>query len=80
MLAKFDEGVRRTGQHVTYLATTAAAVKVLEKDGFEANTLARFLLDKDMQADARGGRVVIDETLDARPQGCRQALRHRQTR
>ena len=62
MLAKFDEGVRRMGQHVTYLGTTAAAVGVLEKDGFEVNTLARFLLDKELQADARGGRVVIDET------------------
>ena len=62
MLAAFDEGVRRAGQHVTYLATTATAVGVLEKDGFEANTLARFLLDKDMQAEAQGGRVVIDET------------------
>ena len=64
MLAKFDEGVRRMGQHVTYLATTATAVKVLEKDGFEVNTLARFLLDKELQAEAaaRGGRVVVDET------------------
>ena len=62
MLAKFDEGVRRMGQDVTYLATTAPAVKVLEKDGFEANTLARFLLDANLQAAARGGRVVIDET------------------
>ena len=62
MLAKYDEGVRRMGQHVTYLATTAAAVKVLENDGFEASTLARFLLDAEMQGEARGGRVVIDET------------------
>jgi conjugative relaxase-like TrwC/TraI family protein len=62
MLAKFDEGVRRMGQHVTYLGTTAPSVKVLEKDGFEANTLARFLLDDKLQAAARGGRVVIDET------------------
>ena len=62
MLAKFDEGVRRMGQHVTYLGTTSTAVKVLEKDGFEANTLARFLLDTKLQAAASGGRVVIDET------------------
>ena len=62
LLEKFDEGVRRQGQHVTYLATTATAVKELEKAGFETNTLARFLLDKQMQAAASGGRVVIDET------------------
>jgi conjugative relaxase-like TrwC/TraI family protein len=62
LLAKFDEGVQRMGQHVTYLATTAPAVGVLENDGFEANTLARFLLDKELQAAAAGGRVVVDET------------------
>jgi conjugative relaxase-like TrwC/TraI family protein len=62
MLAKFDEGVRQTGNSVTYLATTTGAVKVLEKDGFEANTVARFLVDEKMQAAAAGGRVVVDET------------------
>ena len=62
MLAKFDEGVRRMGQEVTYLGTTSSAVKVLEKDGFEANTVARFLLDANLQAAASGGRVVIDES------------------
>jgi conjugative relaxase-like TrwC/TraI family protein len=62
LLKKFDEGVRLAGQSVTYLGTTSASVKVLTQDGFEANTLARFLLDKKMQAAAHGGRVVIDET------------------
>ncbi len=61
MLAKFDEGVRQAGQTVTYLATTAKAAGVLQEDGFEANTLARFLLDDRMQAAAKGGRVVVDE-------------------
>jgi conjugative relaxase-like TrwC/TraI family protein len=63
LLAKFDEGVQRMGQHVTYLATTAAAVKELEKGtGFEVNTLAAFLRNTELQAGSRGGRVVIDET------------------
>jgi conjugative relaxase-like TrwC/TraI family protein len=62
MLRKFDEGVKRSGQSVTYLGTSAASVEVLKEGGFEANTLARFLLDAKMQAAARGGRVVIDET------------------
>ena len=31
------------GESVTYLATTAKAVKVLEKDGFDVGTVARFL-------------------------------------
>ena len=62
LLAKFDEGARLAGQAVTYLGTTSASVKVLQKDGFEANTLARFLLDDKMQQAAKGGRVVIDES------------------
>ena len=61
MLGKFDEGLRRAGQSATYLATTAKAAEVLQKDGFEANTLARFLVDEKMQAAAKGGRVVVDE-------------------
>jgi conjugative relaxase-like TrwC/TraI family protein len=62
LLAKYDEGMRLAGRPVTWLATTGPAVGVLEKDGFEANTVARFLLDEKMQAAARGGRVVVDET------------------
>jgi conjugative relaxase-like TrwC/TraI family protein len=61
MLAKFDEGVRQAGQSVTYLATTAKAAGVLQGDGFDAHTLAHFLLDERMQGRAKGGRVVVDE-------------------
>ena len=61
MLGKFDEGMRLAGQSVTYLATTAKAAEVLEKDGFDAQTVARFLVDDRMQAAARGGRVMVDE-------------------
>lgn len=61
MLRKYDEGMRLAGQTVTYLGTSAASVQVLKEAGFEADTLARFLLDDKMQAAARGGRVVIDE-------------------
>ena len=35
---------------------------MLAKDGFPVNTVARFLLDEKLQASARGGRVVVDET------------------
>ena len=62
MLGTFDQGMRLAGQSVTYLATTAKAAEVLEKDGFDARTVARFLVDEKMQAAARGGRVVIDES------------------
>lgn len=61
MLAKYAEAMRKSGQMVTYLATTGKAVGVLEKDGFTAETLARFLVDERMQAAAKGGRVVVDE-------------------
>ena len=60
-LARLDEGLRLAGQPATYLATTAKAVEVLQKEGFEANTLARFLVDEKMQKAARSGRVVVDE-------------------
>ncbi len=62
MLQAYDQGVRLAGEHVTYLATTAAAVGVLAKDGFETNTVARFLLDESLQKSAKGGRLVVDET------------------
>ena len=62
LLGKYDEAVRAAGGCVTYLATTAAAADVLQKDGFDAQTLARFLVDERMQQAARGGRVVIDES------------------
>ena len=62
MLKKFDEGVRLAGQHVTYLATTSDAAKVLGRDGFDCKTVAHFLLDERLQQQARGGRVVVDES------------------
>lgn len=62
LLAKYDEGMRRAGQSVTWLGTTGAAVDVLHKDGFDAHTVAHFLLSDKMQQAARGGRVVVDET------------------
>ena len=62
LLNKFGEGMARAGRSVTWLATTTAAVGVLEKDGFKADTVARFLLDEKMQSSARHGHVVVDET------------------
>lgn len=60
-LKKFDEGMRLAGKPVTYLATSTDAAGVLERDGFEVNTVARFLLDERMRDAARGGHVVVDE-------------------
>ena len=61
MLKAFDDGMRRSGQKVTYLATTTQAVDVLRRDGFEAETVAKFLVSDTMQQAAQGGRVVVDE-------------------
>lgn len=61
MLAAYDRGMGLAGENVTYLGTTSSSVKVLQKDGLEASTVARFLVDKQLQAEARGGRVVVDE-------------------
>jgi conjugative relaxase-like TrwC/TraI family protein len=62
MLGKFEEGMKRAGHRVTYLATTTPAVGVLRADGFEAETVAKFLLSEKMQEAARGGTVVVDES------------------
>ena len=62
MLKKYEEGMRQAGRSVTWLATTTPAVGVLAEGGFQANTVARFLLDDRMQAGARHGWVVVDET------------------
>lgn len=61
MLKAYDDGMRRAGGKVTYLATTTQAVDVLRRDGFEAETVAKFLVSDKMQEAARGGRVVVDE-------------------
>ena len=62
LLAKFDEAMRLRSRPVTYLATTAKAAEVLERDGFDAHTLQRFLRDEKMQQAVKGGHVVCDET------------------
>ena len=62
LLSAYDQAMRAAGESVVYLATTAKAVEVLQGDGFEANTLARFLVDPAMQEAAKGCRVVVDES------------------
>ena len=61
MLSAYDRGMKLAGENVTYLGTTSSSVKVLLKDGLDASTVARFLVDEKMQQAARGGRVVVDE-------------------
>jgi conjugative relaxase-like TrwC/TraI family protein len=61
MLSVYDRGMKLAGKPATYLATTTPAVGVLRADGFEAETVAKFLLSGKMQDAAWGGTVVVDE-------------------
>ncbi len=60
-LSVFDQGMKLAGRSVTYLGTTTRAVDVLRKDGFDAETLAKFLKSEKLQAAAKGSDVVVDE-------------------
>ena len=63
LLASYRDGMAMAGRNVTFLATSSDAVGVLQRDGFaDAKTVAHFLLDDRMQAAAKGGTVVVDET------------------
>lgn len=58
------EAVRRinaVGKHVEMLAPTTAAVGVLKKDGFDANTVAALLNRKDLQERAKDSVLWVDE-------------------
>jgi conjugative relaxase-like TrwC/TraI family protein len=61
MLGVYDQGMKLAGKNVTYLATTTPAVGVLRQDGFDAETVAKFLMSEKMQNAAKGGYVVVDE-------------------
>jgi conjugative relaxase-like TrwC/TraI family protein len=61
--AELAEALAAAGRPVVALAPTTVASDVLKSEaGFaNADTLARFLVDKQMQAAARGGAVLVDE-------------------
>lgn len=62
MLQKYDQGVKLAGGRAFFFATTSAAAEVLAKDGFDAHTVARLLVDEAMQKKVRGSRLVVDES------------------
>ncbi len=57
------EAIEDAGRRVTVLAPSAAASRgVLRAEGFaDADTVARFLVDRDSQAGAAGGVIWVDE-------------------
>jgi len=50
------------GKHVVMLAPTTPAVRVLKQDGFDAQTLAMFLVNDKVKADAQDGVIWLDES------------------
>ncbi len=55
------EGIEHQGHHVVLVAPTTKAVDVLADDGLEAHTLAKLLGNKELQADAQGQVIWVDE-------------------
>ncbi len=61
LLSEVAKGIRENGKEVLALAPSSGAREVLEKDGFAAQTLQKFLLDKDLQEKQKGQAVLLDE-------------------
>lgn len=63
IMNEFSEQIEQQGKHMTVLAPNAETVHdVLRKqEGFDANTLAHFLLNENAQAAAAGGVIWVDE-------------------
>ncbi len=63
LLQEAVEGIEEEGHRVTVLAPSAQASRgVLREGGFKnADTVARFLQDEAMQAEAKNGVILIDE-------------------
>ncbi len=62
LMAEAISAIEKNGNQVTVLAPTAeAAHDVLAKEGFDAETLAAFLVNKRVQQQAAGGVIWVDE-------------------
>lgn len=55
------EGIQEHGHRVVMVAPTTKAVDVLNSEGFEANTLAKLLKNKEFQSEAQGQVIWVDE-------------------
>lgn len=62
-LIELKDGIEAGGKQIIALAPSANASRgVLRQKGFEsANTIARFLKDKELQSKARGNVILVDE-------------------
>ncbi len=62
LMSEAITAIEKNGRDVTVLAPTAeAAHDVLAKEGFSADTLAAFLVDKTVQSQAQSGVIWVDE-------------------
>ncbi|MES2387858.1 MAG: AAA family ATPase, partial [Bacteroidota bacterium] len=61
LLSELEKGINSNGREVLALAPSSGAREVLEKEGFAAKTLQKFLLDKELQEKQKGQVVVLDE-------------------
>jgi len=61
MLQETAEAIEERGTAVVTLAPTTEAVDVLKGEGFDASTLAAFLVDQDRQQSAAGQVLLVDE-------------------
>jgi conjugative relaxase-like TrwC/TraI family protein len=61
VLAEVRDAVQARGGQVLAVAPTTGAVEVLAKDGFQAETVARLLVDERLHKSLRGGVLVVDE-------------------
>jgi conjugative relaxase-like TrwC/TraI family protein len=62
LMSEAISAIERGGKDVTVLAPTAeAAHDVLAKEGFSAETLATFLVNKEVQEQSRNGVIWVDE-------------------
>ena len=62
MMVEMRDKIEAVGIQVFAFAPTAEAVRVLKEEGFEnADTLARLLIDKDLQNKVKGQVILLDE-------------------
>jgi conjugative relaxase-like TrwC/TraI family protein len=62
-LQEIHKGLEASGREAFYLAPTASAAKVLQKDGFDrATTVDFFLTNQDKISDLRNSVIIIDES------------------
>ncbi|KAB8154269.1 relaxase domain-containing protein [Kordia sp. TARA_039_SRF] len=61
LLIEIDTAIKETGKKLIALAPSSQAVKQLSKKGFEADTIAGFLVNEKKQKELKNNTLLIDE-------------------